>query len=431
MNYILSVFLLLWYCTSICKSDLQVGPDPWHYEGMKVPAKIDEIDLPPDLRNPVRREKQTDTKYGFGEWWFKRLLAIMLKNGQVKKSEDGSIEVSVQMRFDEDKWKSLDECLKSDTALSDAMFRRSVGYVEEAIYKPTITEQIVMAWTDTIQVYLIEYKTYITWLLGSLGAIGIVSWLWKHVSHKHIKIALFVFLYIYEVFISYKEAEQQEYERFMSAVSKCKWYNWISECTISPPDPIIFIKHMNPMKIAIRMFTSLISEPMVSINSTVKIIIQDLTDGLWFPFDKIVYGLLIVIIDISLIYLLIMIVFNFILNIPFKLNFLGIVSIGVKQNRSSLLSTGQERQQRVEDADRINGDRLDKILNVCQLALTRNVHDRPHSNTQLTNNNTPPKLQRSASTGRLPALTSSDINIDKLTKTDNLRKRHVCGDGDH
>lgn len=68
------------------------------------------------------------------------------------------------MRFDKDKWAVLDECLKSDSTVSDVTFRRTVAYVEEAIYKPTITEQIVMAWSDYIQVYLIEYKVTIVFL---------------------------------------------------------------------------------------------------------------------------------------------------------------------------------------------------------------------------------------------------------------------------
>lgn len=66
------------------------------------------------------------------------------------------------MRFDEERWVMLEESLRSDNVLTDVMFRRTVGYVEEAIYKPTITEQIVMAWSEYIQFYLMEYKVKIT-----------------------------------------------------------------------------------------------------------------------------------------------------------------------------------------------------------------------------------------------------------------------------
>lgn len=83
MNYQSIVFILLEFC-SICNSDIQTGPDPWNYENVAVPDKSHERDLPPDLRIPIRKERQTDNKFAYGEWWFKRLLAIMLKNGQLK-----------------------------------------------------------------------------------------------------------------------------------------------------------------------------------------------------------------------------------------------------------------------------------------------------------------------------------------------------------
>lgn len=75
----------------------------------------------------------------------------------------------------------------------------------------------------------------------------------------------------------FQEAEQQEYEKFVSAINTCKWYFWTSECTVPPPDPLLFMKHMNPLKIAVRMFTSLISEPVIAINSTIKIILHGVT----------------------------------------------------------------------------------------------------------------------------------------------------------
>lgn len=75
----------------------------------------------------------------------------------------------------------------------------------------------------------------------------------------------------------FQEAEQQEYEKFVSAVNTCKWYFWTSECTVPPPDPLLFMKHMNPLKIAIRMFTSFISEPIIAIDATIKIMLHSVT----------------------------------------------------------------------------------------------------------------------------------------------------------
>ncbi|CAB3243448.1 unnamed protein product [Arctia plantaginis] len=430
------LLILLSYCIYTCNSnDAKGGPDPWHHEDLKGPDLTDEIRLPPDLRAPLQKEKSTDTKFG---WWFKRLLTIVLKSGQVKKSdEDGSVDVSLQMRFEENKWKELHECLISESTLSDVMFRRAVGYVEEGIYKPTITNKIVMAWSDYIQVYLTEYKTTISWFFGILGGLGIFVWLWQHVSHKHAVMLILAVSYIYEVIISYKEAEQQEYEKFLSALNTCKWniWKWIdgSECAFPSPDPLSFMKHMNPLKIAIRMFTSLVCEPIVVINTTIKITLHDITDGLWFPFDKIVYGLLIVVINISLIYLLVMIVFNFIFNIPFNLNFLGIVRVGVTQNKRSLFSTSpDEHHAAAADSDRISGDRLDKLLNAFSLAL--NNQQNKNSTKKVVQNVRLPKLPRSSSTGRLPMLLSSEIDLDnKLDINSHLRKRYTQGrgEGDH
>lgn len=128
-----------------------------------------------------------------------------------------------------------------------------------------------------------------------------------------------------------------------------------------------------------------------------------------------------------------MVVFNFIFNIPFNLNFLGVVSIGVRQNRRSMFSTNTNEQpaQIGADTDRISGDRLDRLLNVCSLALsnvTTNVQTR--TNLRLTNSDSHPKLKRSASTGRLPN-SSSDCNNDLLAINSNIRRRQNLGSGDH
>lgn len=127
-----------------------------------------------------------------------------------------------------------------------------------------------------------------------------------------------------------------------------------------------------------------------------------------------------------------MVVFNFIFNIPFNLNFLGIVSVGVRQSRRSMFSanTNEQPAQPRADTDRISGDRLDRLLNVCSLALSNvtNVQNRP--NLQLTNNVSQPKLQRSASTGRLPNYFSGNNN-DQLAFKSNIRRRQNLASGDH
>lgn len=126
-----------------------------------------------------------------------------------------------------------------------------------------------------------------------------------------------------------------------------------------------------------------------------------------------------------------MVVFNFIFNIPFNLNFLGIVSVGVRQNRRSMFSTNTNEQpaQIAADTDRISGDRLDRLLNVCSMALTNVTNVQNRGNMRLTNNDNHPKLQRSASTGRLPNCLTN--NNDQLALNSNIRKRQHLGSGDH
>lgn len=127
-----------------------------------------------------------------------------------------------------------------------------------------------------------------------------------------------------------------------------------------------------------------------------------------------------------------MIVFNFIFNIPFTLNFLGVVSVGVRQNRPSLFTTNRRDEQREiqnNNANRITSETLDTILNAFSRALTNsnNVPNRANLNST----NSVPMLRRSASTGRLPN-TSSGTN-DQLAINSNFRRRINIGrgDGDH
>lgn len=71
---------------------------------------------------------------------------------------DESVDVNLQLQFSKERWVSLSEYLASNNALSEDIFRRSIGYVEEAIVKPTIKEKIVIAWMDYVQFYVAEYQ---------------------------------------------------------------------------------------------------------------------------------------------------------------------------------------------------------------------------------------------------------------------------------
>ncbi|CAH2075341.1 unnamed protein product, partial [Iphiclides podalirius] len=366
----------------------------------------------------------TENSPGQGEWFYKRLLAIVLKGGKVQINEDETIDISLQMKFDHERWSVLNEYINTNKHFTENMFRRSVGYIEDSIQKPSIMENIVIAWSEYIQFYLTEYKVQITWIFTVITIkVGLI-WLWHYISHKHILILSFSFLYLYEVFISYKEAEKQQIEIFLSAVNTCKWYIWSSQCEVPPPDPLIFLKHMNPLKIGIRIFTVLISEPMIIISDTINTIIHGITDGLWFPLDKIMYGILIVTLNVLLIFLLIMIIFNYILNIPFKLSFLGLINVGLKQRNRNISNTDNIQTARLENNDRISGATLDKILDVCSRALSTAEVTRNGNNT-LRLHAANSGLRRSASTGRLPNLGNDYIANNRLALEGSLGKSRI------
>ncbi|XP_063835944.1 uncharacterized protein LOC135085114 [Ostrinia nubilalis] len=354
----------------------RVGPDPWDLIQDETSTDTHDGKIPPDLRLPPKRKIQTNGNMANGEWFFKRTLAIILNAGQTKLNEDGSTDISLLLKFDQDHWQTLKDYTTSNTALTEDMFRRAVAYVEEAVYKPSLAQKVAIAWSEYIQSLFIEYKTYITLCCGGLAAFGVLFWLWMHMSHKHVIILVIAALYLYEVVISYKEAEKQELDRFLSAGNKCSWHFWNS-CEVPPPDPIIFMKHMNPLKIGIRMFSTFLSEPMLVLSSTVNTMINEITGGLWFPLDVILHCILIISINIMLIVLLVMIIV-IILNIPFSLNLFGLMSIEVRQ---------RQHTQRILD---VCSRALDTSRNVPQIATTTSFS--PTST-----------IKRSASTGRLPS----------------------------
>ncbi|XP_013177663.1 PREDICTED: uncharacterized protein LOC106125128 [Papilio xuthus] len=424
-------FYGLLYCLKFNSCVTQKGPDPWDYESHHLPPQLSE-NIPPDLRHVPKKIVNTENNVGMSEWFFKRMLVIVLKGGQVKENEDNTVDVALQMKFNDEQWALLNQYTMSDTQLTEDNFRRTIGYIENSIYKPSITEKVVMAWNEYIQIYLSQYKVEITWVLGLLSVKLAMIWLLKRMSHQHMMIILFATLYLYEVFVSYKEAEKQDLERFLSAINKCKWIFWSSECDVPPPDPLIFLKHMNPLKIGIRIFTTLISEPMLIISDTIKIMIHGITDGLWFPLDKIMFGLLIIIFNTLLIFLLIMVIFNYILNIPFNLSFLGLINIGLKSRNRSFIKTNEETLK-IDDGDRISGPRLDRLLDICSRALSTQHSGVSHNgNTKLQMKSGNSTLKRSASTGRLPSLqkewlSNNMLPIENNVKKNNIRRRNNKG----
>lgn len=127
------------------------------------------------------------------------------------------------------------------------------------------------------------------------------------------------------------------------------------------------------------------------------------------------HGILTLTFNALLIFLLIMILFNYILNIPFSLNFLGMISIGLKQRNRSMPNIINEpsQAQRLDNGDRISGENLSKFLDVYTKALNT-IHSAQSSITERLQPNTKlsitcgPKLKKSASTGRLPSFSNTE-----------------------
>ncbi|KAJ2947038.1 hypothetical protein O0L34_g16383 [Tuta absoluta] len=416
--------------------------DPWDLETKQQTNEVeDDKNIPPDLRiTPKKRPLQTDS-YGIGEWFYRRILSIVLKGGQVKENEDGSVVISLQMKLDQRQRKTLDEYLSSTSTLSEDKLRRSLGYIEQSIYEPSLPTKIILAWSDYIQMFLADYKTEITWTLGLLAALSVLYLLWMNMSHRKALIIAFIALYAYEVFISYKEAEQRDIEMFVAAVNSCKWYVWSSSCELPKPDPVVFLKHMNPLKIAIRMFTSIVSEPMIVLSDTVKIMTHGITDGLWYPFNVIMYGIMITFFNIMLVIFLITSLFNFILNIPINLNFL-LFSVGLRQRNRSMFSNNASTQNegvttsRVDSTSAISGATLDKLLDVILRTSNEPKRSNPSQNAKLDVSHSSRRqikqspnseLKRSASTGRLP--NSIFENYDRNITKRNIGSR-IDGGGD-
>lgn len=144
------------------------------------------------------------------------------------------------------------------------------------------------------------------------------------------------------------------------------------------------------------------------------------SDGLWFPLNNIMFGFLIIIFNILLIFLLIMIIFNYILNIPFNLSFLGFINIGLKSRNRSFVNN--EEASRNNDADRISGPTLDRLLDICSRALSTQHNGVAQNNTLEIKSSGNSTLRRSSSTGRLPNLQREWFSNNRLAIENNVKK---------
>lgn len=81
-----SVIFIFFTWTLCCTvAAFQGGPDPWNIQdnGLSEKIKIDK-NVPPDLKILPKKKVETEGNLGHGEWFFRRILAIVLKGGQFK-----------------------------------------------------------------------------------------------------------------------------------------------------------------------------------------------------------------------------------------------------------------------------------------------------------------------------------------------------------
>lgn len=155
------------------------------------------------------------------------------------------------------------------------------------------------------------------------------------------------------------------------------------------------------------------------------------SDGLWPPFNAIAYGFLMVTFNVLVMLFLISIIFNFVLNIPINLGYLGI-SLGLRQRERNVFSESsnghrpeessdvQNRRaesirNNINEEDRISGTNLQTVLNICAKALNT-PHGNGASNPELTTGSSSDNNIVSST-----CQTNSDENSDICTE---VRKRN-------
>lgn len=62
----------------------QIGPEPWDLMSSEISIITDE-DVPPDLKIKPQKVERTHNM-AMAEWFYKRILTIVLKGGQIKVS---------------------------------------------------------------------------------------------------------------------------------------------------------------------------------------------------------------------------------------------------------------------------------------------------------------------------------------------------------
>lgn len=428
MNLYLLYLIIFYNWIDIMVCQRQTGPDPWHYDNNVVSI---EENLPPDIKTLTTQKTVINKRSaGIGEWAFRRTVAILIKGSRTQRKDEGDIEISTHMKFNNERWETLNSYLESDEPFSEETFRRVLGYIEGAIYKPTIVEETIMAWNEYVHTFLLEYKVQITYALITLSIVGMILWSWRHIKQHKWKF-IFVLLYFYHVIISYKEAEQKEFETFLSAIQKCKWQFW-SECEAPKPDLLTFYKHMDPLKIAVRMFSVLISEPMIITCDTVNTILLGITDGLYFPLNKIVHGLLMILIVVVLLLFLFITMYNTLLSAPALLGS-GLKRLATTTRRNEPRSSPRRReQQSLDTTETIQPATIDRLLDVCARALdTAASNNRQRPALQMNAVQSTSQIRRSASTGRLPSLNISKESCSNFSNNDRKNKFSINASGDH
>lgn len=174
---------------------------------------------------------------------------------------------------------------------------------------------------------------------------------------------------------------------------------------------------------------------MKSINFTVFVILTiiytfafSFSDGLWPPFNTIVYMFVMVMFNVTLMLFLLSIICNFVFNIPINLGFLGF-SLGLRQHQRTVFpesSNGhrpegngnvpnREAEPIRNEEDRISGTNLQTVLNICAKALNT-PHGNNANNQELS---TPSFIDNNevSSTDQTNSDANSDISAD-------IRKRH-------
>lgn len=432
----LKIVVVLFVVFCFVESQQLHDPDSWRQSG-PVGGNVHHS---PDIVFEHTPSKLENVQNDSVSWFYKKLVMIILKKGIKKENEDKTLDVTLHFKFSEEQWQTLFEIASSHDVLTDAKLRRSDGYISEAVYSAPYLVELASTWAQATLEFLTNNKMLILGTLLILLVMSIVTIAVKHFSFRAVAFTTFLLIiYAWETLIVYKEYEQQEYKKLVSAIFYCQWKFWSSKCDHPMPDDLQFYRYMNPVKIIPRIVTQMFTEPLIYCCATMEDLCNILTRDLMWPLSVIVHYGLLVMFAVIILQMFFLVFCNFILNIPCSSSFLYIFNVSFGQrNRSFNVKSNVNANITNSNKDQISGENVEKLLSITNLVLSQQVNLQQQINNSQRSipvkPSTSSKLKKSSSAGRL-CITVDDNNfIEELSPSTAYKRNKTkleIGDGDN